>query len=433
MKIGAVHCNPKIAPHLQHNDRTNSTSPNIHKERSHLNQCSKTAIQALKEIDQLYKEAMEKQKGKKGKKTPKERSYHEFIYEINENTTMEQCEKLTQQIAELTGFTPIQVTIHKDEGHINEQGEFMPHYHAHAVFFTLDKNTGKQLARQQASLNPKNLSKIQDLAANTLQMQRGQKYFNIEEYKLSKQEKRPYKPQAPKKIQNQDDFKRFANAKREAEAELKKEAHKLTELGLELKNKEKVISTQEERLKTEKNAFLKEKQEFESGHEQALSNLKSIYRKQYSLWKNIISFGKHNQKVNENYNIAKNALLASKKEADKKLEQKNKELERKEKELQESKEQTRRELKRNEELQNQIFLLRKKTKEQEQKLKEAEREILKHIDFNAEIEYLRRNSCYNPNLSDMQQEAIDNELTRRIQANEKEQQRSQPKGYTLYR
>ncbi|ELP8580239.1 mobilization protein [Campylobacter upsaliensis] len=362
MKIGAVHCNPKIAPHLQHNDRTNSTSPNIHKERSHLNQCSKTAIQALKEIDQLYKEAMEKQKGKKGKKTPKERSYHEFIYEINENTTMEQCEKLTQQIAELTGFTPIQVTIHKDEGHINEQGEFMPHYHAHAVFFTLDKNTGKQLARQQASLNPKNLSKIQDLAANTLQMQRGQKYFNIEEYKLSKQEKRPYKPQAPKKIQNQDDFKRFANAKREAEAELKKEAHKLTELGLELKNKEKVISTQEERLKTEKNAFLKEKQEFESGHEQALSNLKSIYRKQYSLWKNIISFGKHNQKVNENYNIAKNALLASKKEADKKLEQKNKELERKEKELQESKEQT-----------------------------------------------------------------------RRIQANEKEQQRSQPKGYTLYR
>ncbi|EAJ7575798.1 mobilization protein [Campylobacter upsaliensis] len=433
MKIGAVHCNPKIAPHLQHNDRTNSTSPNIHKERSHLNQCSKTAIQALKEIDQLYKEAMEKQKGKKGKKTPKERSYHEFIYEINENTTMEQCEKLTQQIAELTGFTPIQVTIHKDEGHINEQGEFMPHYHAHAVFFTLDKNTGKQLARQQASLNPKNLSKIQDLAANTLQMQRGQKYFNIEEYKLSKQEKRPYKPQAPKKIQNQDDFKRFANAKREAEAELKKEAHKLTELGLELKNKEKVISTQEERLKTEKNAFLKEKQEFESGHEQALSNLKSIYRKQYSLWKNIISFGKHNQKVNENYNIAKNALLASKKEADKKLEQKNKELERKEKELQESKEQTRRELKRNEELQNQIFLLRKKTKEQEQKLKEGEREILKHIDFNAEIEYLRRNSCYNPNLSDMQQEAIDNELTRRIQANEKEQQRSQPKGYTLYR
>ncbi|EOB1665591.1 hypothetical protein ACIRAF_001791, partial [Campylobacter upsaliensis] len=93
----------------------------------------------------------------------------------------------------------------------------------------------------------------------------------------------------------------------------------------------------------------------------------------------------------------------------------------------------RRELKRNEELQNQIFLLRKKTKEQEQKLKEAEREILKHIDFNAEIEYLRRNSCYNPNLSDMQQDAIHNELTRRIQANEKEQQRSQPKGYTLYR
>ncbi|WP_270981557.1 hypothetical protein [Campylobacter helveticus] len=88
MKIGAVHCNPKISPHLQHNDRTNSTSPNIHKERSHLNECNKSAQEALREIDKLYNEAMEKQKGKKGKKTPKERSYHEFIYEINENTTI---------------------------------------------------------------------------------------------------------------------------------------------------------------------------------------------------------------------------------------------------------------------------------------------------------------------------------------------------------
>ncbi|ENB9426133.1 hypothetical protein ABI917_001696 [Campylobacter jejuni] len=218
MKIGAVHCNPKISPHLQHNDRTNSTSPNIHKERSHLNECNKSAQEALREIDKLYNEAMEKQKGKKGKKTPKERSYHEFIYEINENTTMEQCEKLTEQIAKLTGFTPLQISIHRDEGHTNGKGEFVTHYHAHAVFFTLDKNTGKQLARMEASLTKENLSKIQDLTAQTLQMERGERRFE-------RGEKKNY-------IQ---DYKEYARVK-EQEREILDIALETQETALKLKN-----------------------------------------------------------------------------------------------------------------------------------------------------------------------------------------------------
>lgn len=440
-KKGTAHYSKKN-PYLEHNDRTNDKAKTINKEHSYLNEYSCNSNEAKEKINQLYNEAKNnfyeycKEKNglaKSGKPkglqnfTKLEKSYHEFIYEINENTTMEQCEKLTQQIAELTGFTPIQITIHKDEGHTNKQGEFVTHYHAHAVFFTLDKNTGLQLARIEASLTKENLSKIQDLTAEILQMQRGEKRFqnNIKQ---------------PNYIQNYKDYAAFKEQERkiqdefnEKEAELKKEAHKLTELGLELKNKEKVISTYEKELKAEKNAFLKEKQEFESGHEQALNNLKSIYKKQYSLWKNLITFGKYNKKVDENYNIAKNALLASKKEADKMLEQKNKELERKERELQESKEQVRLERQKNNELQLQINRLIEKNKELMQELKKAEKEILRHIDFNAEVEYLRRNSCYNPNLSDIQQEAINNELTRRIQAKEKEQQRNQPKGYTLYR
>ena len=164
MKVGAVHFNPKIQPHLQHNDRTNSNAENIRKDLSHLNECDVSATQALKRIDELYKEAMKKldESKKKGKRTPKERSFHEAIFEINETTTMEQCQKLADEIAELTGFRKIQVVIHKDEGH-QEGEEWKPHYHAHAVFFTLDKDTGKQLARLESSLNPRNLSKMQDL------------------------------------------------------------------------------------------------------------------------------------------------------------------------------------------------------------------------------------------------------------------------------
>ncbi|MGI0405913.1 hypothetical protein ACRE1S_00580 [Helicobacter himalayensis] len=59
-KVGAVHFNPKIQPHLQHNDRTDSNTDNIVKELPHLNECDKSASQALREIDTLYKEAMSK-------------------------------------------------------------------------------------------------------------------------------------------------------------------------------------------------------------------------------------------------------------------------------------------------------------------------------------------------------------------------------------
>ncbi|EOX5803514.1 hypothetical protein ACPV77_001685 [Campylobacter jejuni] len=451
MKIGAVHCNPKIAPHLQHNDRTNSTSPNIHKERSHLNQCSKTAIQALKEIDQLYKEAMEKQKGKKGKKTPKERSYHEFIYEINENTTMEQCEKLTEQIAKLTGFTPLQISIHRDEGHTNGKGEFVTHYHAHAVFFTLDKNTGKQLARQQASLNPKNLSKIQDLAAETLQMQRGQKYFNLQEYNLSRQEKRAYKPQAPKRIQNQDDFKRFAEAQREAKEyndKMQETALKLKNdleaMGNQLKIKEMDLNAEEKRLNHKEKKINDERQKIESGYPEAFNDLdKKRRQEKKGLWnyfKNIITGGKHFQSIDEKYNIAKNAIIAQQKRNETKLIQKDKEIKKAKNEASEAKGGMRTELSKKEsiirELDYENMLLTKENKALNNFIAKAEQEALKKLDFNAEIEYLRSNSTFRTGLSELEKNALNNELTRR-QKQEKEllrqqeRQKNQDKGFTL--
>ncbi|MBO0090262.1 hypothetical protein JND37_15265, partial [Listeria monocytogenes] len=62
----------------------------------------------------------------------------------------------------------------------NAKGEKQTHYHAHAVFFTLDNN-GLQLARREASLNKANLSKIQTLTAQSLKMERGaNRYENNE-------------------------------------------------------------------------------------------------------------------------------------------------------------------------------------------------------------------------------------------------------------
>jgi len=431
MKTGAIHCNPKIAPHLQHNDRTNSTSPNIHKERSHLNECNKSAREALREIDKLYSEAMEKQKGKKGKKTPKERSYHEFIYEISENTTMEQCEKLTEQIAKLTGFTPLQVSIHRDEGHTNGKGEFVTHYHAHAVFFTLDKETGKQLARQQASLNPKNLSKIQDLASETLQMQRGRKYFNLQEYNLSRQEKRAYKPQAPKRIQNQEDFKRFAEAQREA----KEYNDKMQETAFKLKNdldlKEKDLKLKENDLNAKESDLKQKIEKLENTHQSALNNLEQDFKKQYSIIKNIFTFGKHNKMVNESHKIAKSALMTSKSHADGEIEKERKLLKKAKNERDEAEKKVQEMRRQYQELMNENDTLREKLKEQKKLLNEAEQEILKGLDFDKEMQFKRECGQYDPDLSEAQKRALENETNRQAEKAKKQTQlKKQIKSYT---
>lgn len=355
MKVSAVHFNPKIAPHLRHNDRTNTTSENIFAERTHLNQCTKSAPEVLKEIDKLYKEAMEKQKGKKGKKTPKERSYHEAIFEINQDTTLEQCQELADKIAELTGFRVLQVALHKDEGHLKENGEFETHYHAHAVFFTLDKNTGKQLARQEESLSKWKLSKMQDLASEVLGMQRGEERLKRGEKKIYIQDYKAYKAvkqeEARAKNALESDLKaKFASREEnlayeeeklkfliletekqqnQREQELNERETKLKSLIETLKSKEtnltirediinkrersiqeqiKDIETKTKELQVEREAIEKIKVQQLTRHYKAFENLSYEFSKRKSFIKNIFTFGKYHQKLEKEFEVLSHDL-----------------------------------------------------------------------------------------------------------------------------
>ncbi|HEF9401042.1 TPA: mobilization protein, partial [Campylobacter coli] len=331
-KVATAHCNPKKQPALNHNDRTNDNAKTITKELTHLNEYSCTSDEVRKNIERLYKKAYENfykycenknglaKSGKpKGLQnfTKKEKCYHEFIYEIGENTTMEQCQELTQKIAELTGFTPLQVVIHRDEVSENAKGEKQTHYHAHAVFFTLDNN-GLQLARREASLNKANLSKIQTLTAQSLKMERGaNRYENNEKQ--------------PQYIQ---DYKTYAQFKEQEKALLQRiqeQEHKLTQMALELKKKEKEIQDKAKELKSKENELQakieqheKHIQNLELGHERALKELTQEFEKRLSLWKNILTFGKYNAKVREDYQLTKNAFLIS---TDESRREANKELE----------------------------------------------------------------------------------------------------------
>lgn len=300
-KIATAHCNPKKQPALNHNDRTNDNAKTITKELTHLNEYSCSSDEVRKKIDTLYKKAYdnfskycENKNGvsKSGKPkglqnfTKKEKCYHEFIYEIGENTTMEQCQELTEKIAELTGFTPLQIAIHRDEIHQNAKGEMQTHYHAHAVFFTLDKDTGLQLARQEASLNKQNLSKIQTLTAETLKMDRGENRLEkglespkyIQDYKIYSQYK-----EMERKLQE-----KWFKRQKEIEAKIKE----LERKEQELKNKEAELNQREKVIQD----FI---DQLESKHKEKFERINNLYENKKSLVKNILTFGKHNRRIED--------------------------------------------------------------------------------------------------------------------------------------
>jgi hypothetical protein len=317
-KVAAAHCNPKKQPALNHNDRTNDNAKTITKELTHLNEYSCSSDEVRKKIDTLYKKAYdnfskycENKNGvsKSGKPkglqnfTKKEKCYHEFIYEISEHTTMEQCQELTEKIAELTGFTPLQIAIHRDEIHQNAKGEMQTHYHAHAVFFTLDKDTGLQLARQEASLNKQNLSKIQTLTAETLKMDRGENRLEkglespkyIQDYKIYSQYK-----EMERKLQE-----KWFKKQKEIEAKIKE----LERKEQELKNKEAELDKREKVIQD----FI---DQLESKHKEKFERINNLYENKKSLVKNIFTFGKHNRRIEDERQEALMALATETGKAD---------------------------------------------------------------------------------------------------------------------
>ena len=131
---------------------------------------NRTAKEAIALKDKIVTEAINTYK------TRTNRAFHAKTYEwsavcnIKDSTTMQDLEKLTEHFFIKYGFQCYQIAIHRDEGHINEQGEKVINHHAHLEFITLDKETGRN---RQRELSPSVLRQIQDEVAEILGMERG--------------------------------------------------------------------------------------------------------------------------------------------------------------------------------------------------------------------------------------------------------------------
>ena len=123
-------------------------------------------------------------KGKNGKiiKVAGCSPIREGVLLIRPDTTLADVRKFGEECQQRWGITPLQIFLHKDEGHwLGGQPEaedkesfqvgerwFKPNYHAHIIFDWMNHDTGKS-----RKLNDEDMTEMQTLAADLLSMKRG--------------------------------------------------------------------------------------------------------------------------------------------------------------------------------------------------------------------------------------------------------------------
>ena len=140
----------------------------------------------------------------------------EGVVVINESTSMEQLRHFCEVCKERWGITPLQVFIHRDEGHYSnpqDPATWKPNLHAHIVWDWMNHETGKS-----CKLNVKAMSEMQTLLAECLEMERGiskeltgKKHLERTDFIIAKQKQEAEQAKAEKEA--------ALSAKEEAEAE----------------------------------------------------------------------------------------------------------------------------------------------------------------------------------------------------------------------
>jgi hypothetical protein len=200
-----------------HNDRSeNEKNYIIGSDDEQRNEFDKHALDAEKFYKELRTEAEINYRKKVGQKmkVKKGNDHWEAVINLKRNHTILDVQKVAQYLEKETGFTTVQISVHKDEGHFMIDGKKhspsetihkdktgkwffdrafkkpvdmtkakkIYNNHAHINFFTLDRKTGIQHYRKynkrtnaliSKGMTKKVLSEIQTRTAEILGMERG--------------------------------------------------------------------------------------------------------------------------------------------------------------------------------------------------------------------------------------------------------------------
>ena len=123
---------------------------------------------AMQEKDVEYKDKNGKTRVRKGSSP-----IREGVVNIKPNTKMDDLLHYVNRVHERWGIRAIQIHMHRDEGHYEnpeDKSTWKPNLHAHIIWDWIDHQTGKSF-----KLNADDMSQIQDMVAETLEMERGRR------------------------------------------------------------------------------------------------------------------------------------------------------------------------------------------------------------------------------------------------------------------
>ena len=182
-------------------------------------------------VKKLTKRAMQEKDVKYTDKNGKVRTRNgaspirESVVVIEKDTKLKDLLNFTKEVEKKWGIKALQVHLHRDEGHYEVPGDektWVPNYHAHIIWDWMDHSTGKSI-----KLNADDMSTMQDMVAEALDMERGQKkcetgldHLERNDFILQKQEK---------------EKKRLEEEKRKAQSEKAKAENKANEAKEEAK------------------------------------------------------------------------------------------------------------------------------------------------------------------------------------------------------
>lgn len=186
-QISSINFKKSFAINAEHNDRT--LPPNYLIDNEKGAECDRDAEQARELKGQIIAQAKEAYINRTNQRFQAKSYEWSAVVNIKPDTTMQDLERLSKHFNDKYGFQCYQIAIHRDEGHIDEDGKKQINHHAHLEFVTLDKNTG---INRQRELTPQKLRELQSEVSQILQMQRGidkriSKAERIEPRKYAKQ------------------------------------------------------------------------------------------------------------------------------------------------------------------------------------------------------------------------------------------------------
>ncbi|MBQ6225505.1 MAG: mobilization protein, partial [Bacteroidaceae bacterium] len=123
---------------------------------------------AMQEKDVEYKDKNGKTRVRKGSSP-----IREGVVNIKLDTKMDDLLNYVNRVQEKWGIRAIQIHMHRDEGHYEnpeDKSTWKPNLHAHIIWDWIDHQTGKSF-----KLNADDMSQIQDMVAETLEMERGKR------------------------------------------------------------------------------------------------------------------------------------------------------------------------------------------------------------------------------------------------------------------